>query len=441
MKKKFGVVLVVVVLVLSGAQLAEAGAYKSCGIGTRALAMGGGIAAANDYSALYWNPAALTEVEKNHFAIEPHYLYLTQSDGNSVKNYDLGVNYSNLQGDAFLRIYNVPGARVEPAQFNKTDSIYSNISPSTSLGGAFAANDFNLAFGIYTPAALSTKWEDAVRDLANNALIEADYLSSIKITNYNLSVGKEVNSWFSLGAGINYVTGETEIEIEKRYRCSAAPVLDYTYETSEEADGDGVEGVLGVLVKPIENLKVGGVYRNGAGINLIGDAYYKHTALGILESSGYSQDYYFPNSYGLGLAYDPISNLTLLLDWEQTGWHKVKRELDYNLVGGAALADTDIDWNWEDSNQVRLGGEYRFTPAISLRGCMMWDESPLSDDTVSITNVIDVDKWHTYLGIGYEIDKFQVNAGYGYIFGEDTINNVDYELDMHNFMIGARYNF
>lgn len=441
MKKISVMVLASAILVLSGARLVEAGAYKSAGIGTRALAMGGGIAAANDYSALYWNPAALTQIENNHFSIEPHYLYLTQSDGNSVKNYDLGVNYSNLQGDSFLRIYNVPGARVEPAQFTKTSAIYSDISPSTSLGGAFAAKDFNFAVGMYTPAGLSTNWEDSVRDLANNASIEADFFSSIKITAYNLSIAKETGSCFSLGAGINYITGATKVEIGKRYRCAAAPILDYTYETSEEAEGDGVEGVFGVLFKPRANLKIGGVLRTGAELTLTGDADYRHTALGIVENSGYTQDYDFPNSYGLGLAYDPISKLTLLLDWERTGWDRVKRVLDYDLVGGAALTDTDIDWDWKDSNQVRFGGEYRVTPKLSLRGCVMWDESPLSDDTVSMTNVIDVDRWHTYLGVGYDIKDFQFNAGYGYIFGDDTINNVDYELDMHNFMVGAKYCF
>ncbi|MCK4519051.1 MAG: outer membrane protein transport protein, partial [Candidatus Omnitrophica bacterium] len=381
MKKVLFLVIGVVVLSLSSSVSVEAGAYKAAGIGTKALSRGGGIGAVDDYTAIFWNPAGLTQVKEGQFAIEPHYLHLKQVDGNSVKNYDI-ANYSSMQGDSFLRIYNTPGTAIEPAQFNKTSAVYSNISPTTSLGGCFEIKGFNFGLGMYTPVALSTDWDGSTRDLVNNALIEADFFSGIKITAYNLSVAKEINSYFSLGAGLNYLTGEMEVEAEKRYTCSAAPALDYRFDYKEEAEGDGVEGVFGILFKPLSTLKVGGVYRSGAEMTLKGDSYYKHTALGIDESSDYTQDYDFPNSYGIGLAYEPVSELTLLLEWERTGWDSVKRDMNYDLAGGAALIDTEIDWNWKDSDQVRLGAEYRVSSELSARGSIAWDESPLSDETV-----------------------------------------------------------
>ena len=402
MKKVLFLVIGVIILFLCSSVSVEAGAYKAAGIGAKSLSRGGGIGAVDDYTAIFWNPAGLTQVEESHFTIEPHYLHLKQVDGNSVKNYDI-ANYSNMQGDSFLRIYNTPGTAVEPAQFDKTSAIYSSISPTTSFGGSFEIKGFDFGLGIYTPAALSTDWECSTRDLVNNALIEADFFSGIKMTAYNISVAKEINSYLSIGAGVNYLTGEMEVEAEKRYSSQAAPALDYRFDYKEEAEGDGVEGVFGVLFKPLSNLKIGGVYRSGAEMTLKGDSYYKHTALGIDESSDYTQDYAFPNSYGIGLAYEPVSELTLLLEWERTGWDRVKRDINYDLVGGAALIDVDIDWEWKDSNQVRLGAEYRVSPELSARGSIAWDESPLSDETVSITNVVDIDKIYLYLGLGYQL--------------------------------------
>ena len=439
MKRVFCLAVAVGILIMINPLPLEAGAYKSAGIGTRALLRGGGIAGADDYSGLYWNPATLTQVNIPHFAVEPHLLYLMQTDGNSVKNYDT-ANYSNLQGDTFQRVYNVAGTAIEPSSFSDKDAIYSSLSPTTSFGSCFKLKGFNLGLGMYTPAALSTDWKDTVSDLVNNAVIQASYFSEIKLTAYNISIAKELNSYLSLGAGLNYIYMQTKVEAEKVYGDSSNPLY-YRFDYKEEAEGDGFEPTVGLLYKPIANLKFGAVYRGGAGIRLKGDSYYKHTYSSLDENSDYIQDYDFPNSWGVGLAYEPNPRLTIILDWERTGWHKVKRKLDYDLVGGASLKDTEIDWQWKDSDQVRLGGEYRVNSALSLLGSIWYDESPLSDETVSITNVIDVDKIYLFFGLCYNRDKFQFNAGYSYGFGNDTIDGVEYELDMHNLMAGVNYSF
>ncbi|MFH1856392.1 MAG: outer membrane protein transport protein [Candidatus Omnitrophota bacterium] len=436
-----GILLLAFILIFVCVDFSEAGAYKSNGIGTKSLLRGGGIAAVDDYSAIYWNPAGLSAVESQEIAVEPHYLYLEQSDSNSVKNYDL-VNYNALQGDTFFRIYNTPGLAVEPAQFNQTMSIYSDVSPTTSIGGALQlVKGFNLGFGTYTPAGLSTKWEDVTRDLVNNALIEADYMASIKISAYNVSLAKEINSFLSLGAGLNYIYGETDVEAGKRYTSSAAPALNYSFDYKEEGDGGSFEGIFGIIIKPLSVLKIGAVYRSGASLDMEGYSYYKHTALGVNEASYYDQEYEFPNSWGAGISYEPISKVVLLFDWERAGWHKVKRKLDYELQGGAMLTDTDLELNWNDSNQFRLGGEYKWTDKLSLYSSVCWDQTPLSEETVSMTNVIDMDKTNLYLGLGYKTGKMQFTGGYLYCFGDDTIAGVDYELDIHNFMISGKYCF
>jgi hypothetical protein len=99
LKKKFSVALLIVMgsfLVLASSIYAsDAGAFLRIGAGARALAMGGAFTAiADDATAAYWNPAGLTQLEKqevssmytNQFGLNIGYSFLNYARVFSEKN-------------------------------------------------------------------------------------------------------------------------------------------------------------------------------------------------------------------------------------------------------------------------------------------------------------------------------------------------------------------
>lgn len=442
MKRKLLLLGLVGMLVLGISGPLFAGSYKAVGIGTRALSKGGAfIGQADDWTAIYWNPAGLAQLKKGGVGIEPHYLNCRQYDGNSAKNYDAG-NYNAQQGDAFLRIYPTYNpAGNEPGQFNKKSATYSNLSSSSSIGGYFNVKGTTIALGRYTPAAVSTYWDDTVNDLTNGAVIHADYVAKTTITAYNLSIAREIGPYLSLGAGVNYLYGEFAVDVSKTYNCATIPALNYLYDVEEKATGEGCEGVFGILTRPHEKLSIGGVYRSGAKMKLDGNAYGIHTALGINEDSDYDMVYHYPASYGAGLAYYPVPKWNLTLDWERTEWHVVERELDHSLEGGSLLVDTKTDFGFKDSDQVRVGAEHQLNHKWALRSGVIWDETPVPDKACSITNLVDMDKIYILSGVGYRTGHFGLDTGYGYGWGKRHANGVDYSLAVHLAMFAASYYF
>jgi long-chain fatty acid transport protein len=411
-----------------------AGSYKAMGIGTRALSKGGAfIGQADDWTALYWNPAGLAQLKGVGAGIEPHYLHCRQYDGNSAKNYDV-ANYSAQEGDAFPRMYPTFGAGNEPAQFTTTSAVYSDLSSTSSVGGYFNVNDTTIALGRYTPAAVATRWEDTVNDVLTGAPIHADLLASTNITAYNLSLGHQINPFVSVGAGVNYLYEEVIVDVGKTYE---HPTLGYVYDVEEKGTGDGCEGVVGILTRPHEKLGVGAVYRSGAKVKMDGNAHAINSLLGLYEDSDYSMVYHYPASYGVGLAYYLSSRWNVTLDWERTEWHVVERELDYSRDGGTLLIDTKTDFGYKDSDQVRLGTEYQINSKWAWRSGVILDETPVPDKSCSVTNLVDTDKIILLSGVGYRVGRFGLDAGYGYGYGRRHAQGVHYELDIHMAMIGA----
>ncbi len=431
-----GFFIIIFFLLSSIAEEACAGAYKSWGIGVKSVAKGGAfIGQADDWTAIYWNPSGLSQLKGKGFGFEPGWLYVRSRDANSARNYDT-ANYSALQGDTFLRIY--PS---EPANFDEETTKYFDISPSSAIGGYICLEDYVVGFGVYTPAGLSTDWKGNAFDTVNNAGISASYFSCKLISAYNVSVAKQINPSFSVGLGLNYINVYDRILATKAYTSFTAPGLNYTFDYKEKAFGDGIEMVGGFMYRFNEKLSVGTVYRSGAKITSDGKADSFHTGLGVNETSDYTQTYYFPSSYGIGFSYKHTPKLLLTLDWERTNWKKLSRKLDFDLSGGTILEDVDTDMQWDIADQVAVGVEYMYKPELTLLAGVRYDETPLSDETVSVTNVVDLDKIWFMGGVGYKKDDLKLDLNYGFTYAKDSIQSVDYEVIIHTIMFGARYNF
>jgi len=439
MKRGSLVVAIVCALVVMQASTVCAGGYESPMLGSRVLGMGCAfIGTADDWTAIYWNPAGLTQQEKwgvGATVYSPHY---TLTDGNSVSNYD-APQMSFYQRDVFVRVHpTLSGAGSEPPQFSKKAMSRSAYSPG--IGGYWAIPGVGvLGFGVYTPVSSCVDWDDAVKDLVTQADITASYSSKLSMSMVNLSFARDAIRNLSAGMGLNLVYGRNEYDADKKYTCAAAPPMNYTFNYDSEASGTGFEWMFGLRYKVIAQLSVGAVYRSGSKLSLSGTASTSHTMLGIDEISDYTQKFHHPATYGVGLACRPIPKLLFGFDWSQTDWTTMRAELDYENEG-TVLKDIDKSMDWERSDSYRLGVEYAVSEQIRLQAGYSKALWAAPDKGVGLTSVNDVDKNIYSLGAGYDFKGFQIDAAYLHARGERTADNVEYKLEANVFTLTCAYN-
>ena len=257
---------------------------------------------------------------------------------------------------------------------------------------------------------------------------------------FNLSFARDAVRNLSVGGGLNLVYGYSEYNADKEYICAAVPPMNYTFDYYSRASGMGFEWMLGLRYKVIPQLSIGAVYRNGSKLSLNGTANTSHTMLEIDETSDYTQNFYHPATYGVGLACKPIPNLLLGFDWAQTDWTTMRAQLDYENEG-SVLEDIDKSMDWKRSDSYRLGIEYVVSEQITLQAGYAKDLSAVPDKGVGLTSVNEVDKDVFSVGAGYNFRGPQINAAYLHAGGTRTAGNVEYALESNVFILTCTYGF
>jgi len=438
MKEGALVLAIVCVLVVMQTSMVYAGGYELPMLGSRVLGMGGAfIGTADDWTAIYWNPAGLTQQEKWGVGATLLNLHYTLTDGNSVSNYD-APQMSFDQGDVFMRVHpTLSGAGNEPIQFSKETVSISAYNPG--IGGYWAIPGLGvIGLGFYTPVSNYVDWDDTVKDQATQADITASYSTKLSMSMVNLSFARDAIRNLSVGIGLNLVYGNNEYDADKKYTCAAAPPMNYTFNYDSKASGTGFEWMLGLRYKVIPQFSIGAVYRSGSKLSLSGTANTLHTMLGIDETSDYTQKFNHPATYGVGLAYRPIPKLLLGFDWAQTDWTTMKAQFDYETEG-TALKDIDKSMDWKRSDSYRLGVEYAISKQIGLQAGYTKFLSAAPDKGVGLTSVNDVDMNIFSIGAGYNFKGFQIDATYLYVGDKRTVSNVEYGVEANVFTLTCTY--
>ena len=411
-----------------------AAALEGPGLGARAVSMGGAfVGLADDWTAVYWNPAGLAQLREPGFGVTVDFAFAESNDGNSVAN-PPAVNAD--QNDLFFQL---PGnAASEPARFRKTEM--SNNSQLPGLGFYLPlGEDYTLALASYLRLGDDSRWSDTVARTNGAGQVEAAFNTRTYLSVFNLSLARRCGKKFLLGAGLNFLYMESDLHAQKTVTGSGG----YTYQTDTRSDGNGYEGVFGFLYKPIGNFSLGGVYRTGSQITLAGRSSASTSAgAGTVEDSDSERDFNHPPSYGLGLAFKPSSKLTLTADWQRTDWGQTRDERRYVRGSGVLLKNSNRSSGWKDTNFYRLGAEYKpFEEGLALRLGYYYDESPLPNKAVSMTNLVEVNRQACTAGVGYETRESSLALAYIYTWGKETIYNVNYEKSVHSIQAAFSHYF
>jgi long-chain fatty acid transport protein len=350
--------------------------------GTKALTMGGAfVGLADDYSAVFWNPAGLTQMKQTTLAF-------FGTDIIPKATYQFGI----------------PGA------FNiDTKAISKNYISGSA--GFFMPLSEKVVVGIYgyIPTGLGVDWEGAdLAPLTEGAVLE--WRSYVGIITVSPVIAFKLSDKFSLGASINLSYGFAEF--------SRPGLGQYTEESHDTAFG----ATIGMLVKLSEKFSFGLTYKTPLKVKLAGDATMSGApVLGLPATDDMLREVTFPMWFGAGIAIKPTDKLTITADAQYTNWKKMDTiPMEFSNPGWKLYFEpgSQLALDWKDCVQLRFGFEYKTSEKFAIRAGYYYDPNPSPKNTRTILLPEMTFNFFTF-GIGYHTGKVTIDLGFEYGMGKE----------------------
>jgi long-chain fatty acid transport protein len=384
--------------------LASANGFNLNGLGSRAQAMGGAyVSLADDFSAVFWNPAGAAGFTRPVFGF-----FATDIIPTNTYRYESAI----------------PEAPFVDAETKTSHHV-------GMLAGFYLPVGSRLVFGlgVSTPQLYGTKWNgDDFTALSNGTSFS--WMSKVGTLTLSPMVAVKVIPAVSLGVAVNFSheifnlknpAGFTSGARPARSGLVGAPFVDLgQYE--ESLAGWGISATVGVLVKPAKDLSIGLTVRTPSTASMDGTALFSYASLYDLpDTTDITRDLLSPLWLAGGVSYRPVKRLLLSADVHWTQWSKVERlETTFLDQAWAAIALIDgrdvVALDWRDTTQFRFGAEYTLNPTTVLRAGYYHDPAPGPATTLSAllpTHTFEVFS----AGVGKSLGDLLIDVGLEYMAG------------------------
>ncbi len=406
-------ILAVAFVALLAPSLSNASGFALFEHGNRGMAMGGAMTAvADDPSALFWNPAGIA---------------FQTDEGTQIQ---LGITFITVSQD-FYGDSPYPGDGYHAEQ--KSQTFY----PPHLYFVMPLSDKASFGFSMTVPFGLGTHWDD---DFAGRFISKR-----VDIKTYNLSpnFAFKLGEHFALGLGVDYMIGQ--IDLTK----NIGMINPYTQQLADvgqvhmttEGMGNDAWGWHAGLQGKFGGFSIGALYRSEIDIDFTeGYGSFRQfatgypdydAALGAMipfgEKVNMSSNIVFPDYFQIGLAWEN-EKWTISGQWGTMGWSSFQ-ELPITFTDYPELSDVVVQ-NYEDSDQYRIGLEYRASGKLALRLGYLEDETPQPVESMSPL-LGDGDRTGYSFGIGFNIRGTQIDIGYMYLEFDDrhTGDNGGISLD------------
>jgi long-chain fatty acid transport protein len=392
------------------------------GLGSRAVAMGGAfVALADDFSAVFWNPAGLSNFKKRTLGfygvdLIPSASYLMQVP---VQNGLLTLVDAKTKTKHYLAGL---GAYYQPINDQLVVGI--GVSVPSGLGATWDGNEFiNLQdYELGLPAGQHSsayQWESRIGRIAISPA--ASY---------------KINDMISIGAALNIEYGMFSL---KRW-AGAIPAgsppkkLDLG-QYDDSSNGWGVGATFGVLVKANSMLSFGAAVRTPAKIKFTGSTDISNINLvGLQGASDTEKSITFPWWVAGGVAFRPREDLVVTADLQWTKWSQENsiettyKDLHWSLFFTQA-GQTITPLKWKDSLQIRFGAEYKLYQNVAIRAGYYYDPAPGPDKTLNV--LMPTFNFNAFtIGAGWDLGGLVIDVGGELLLGRQrTVDFAKWLLD------------
>lgn len=395
-------------------------------------AFAGAAVTIEDASAVWFNPAGMTELTGNNLSVAGHII----SPKAAFTDKGSWVNPALTGGNFDLAIETLTGRNDDGGKPAPVPNAYI----TRSFGEQLSAG-----IGINAPFGLGTQYEEDWIGRYN--ALE----SAIKTININPSLAYKINDHWSIGAGasVQYMHVELQSAIDSAATCRSIaaaanngdllaqclarlPTLSNAA-TDSKATISGEDISLGfnagVLYKHDDKTRLGLSYRSKVDHTLEGEVEYDIDAglQPIIAATGLTRfntadvvaEANLPSSFSVSVGHQLNERTELLADFSRTNWSSfqsltVKKAEDGSLV-------TDVPQKWKDVNRFSVGANYQYNDRIKLRGGLALDKSPVPSIQLRTPRTPDTDRTWVSVGGNYTLNKtMNVDLGYTHIFMDET---------------------
>lgn len=361
--------------------------------GAAATAQGGAfVARANNLSAIYFNPAGLTQLAGTQISI----------GGNLILP---STSFSNLDG--------------------KWDMLEQVVHPTNVYISHQMSEKFNLGVGYYRPFAYSSRWES---DFVGRFIVR-DF--SFKTYYFTAAAAYQATPEISIGFGLSYI----HAKVIMSHSIDLSSFSDY-YPQRPDPEGfsqfDSTANNFGIsvgfLYKFDEFWTLGATYRSAADFDFAGNFNFtipessasttaNEVLNGLFPDQSGSMNLKMPQVIIVGLSTTLIMRTTIEANIQWSGWSTFNNlPINYS-TNTTALEDKIIDRQWKDTFALRLGAEFEYKPNILFRGGYSYDNSAIPGRTFD-PMIPDVLTQSFSGGVGIKWNKIDIDAAYVAVFSE-----------------------
>lgn len=199
---------------------------------------------------------------------------------------------------------------------------------------------------------------------------------------------------------------------------------------SQATKGSGWAGKLGFVYKLNNQLSIGGTYHAktrmsdftgratmtfkvdttaAAGGAVVGRQIPVSSSVKVLN-------FQWPETYGIGFAYQANDRWFVAADWKRLNWADVMKSFRMELTADGTQADalaagfagTTLNFtypqNWKNQDVIHAGASYAWSDALTVRGGVNLSSNPVPDGYVNYLFPATI-KTHYMFGLGYRFDK------------------------------------
>lgn len=296
----------------------------------------------------------------------------------------------------------------------------------------------------------STSWQSALTaDPQNTNLYmkEKGYINS-----YDFNFGFDISEIVGVGASLSLTDISYDLYSDYDEYLGTSGGIDRGFLLSNwlTTEGSGVQAKVGVILKPINEFRLGIAYHSPTWYNMT-DTYQAdldHNLTGYLTSNSQSSyksqtlmvgpahtDYKMktPDKWVFSLASVIAQRAIISVDYELTNYDNMTLKDEYGdfELNGSYLVKEDFKL----ASTVRVGAEVRFSPQISGRIGYAWMQSPLKDEFKNAKTgfeavpagtiphyTLDGDVNHFTYGLGYRFTRnFYADVAFVMKWQEDNV--------------------
>lgn len=434
--------LIVMLLVVAQVTLAQEEVFflgEETGVGARAMGMGGAfLGVADDYSAIYWNPAGLGQLRRMEMNIGfSHNKYNNKADflGTSMTG---ETSFTRLNSIGF--VFPVPtyqGSLVFGVGYNKI----------RDFDTALEISGFNEDYTAYADNVMPIWGDEYATDIYGDLQQDESIIEEGSLNQFTMSGAVEIQKSVLLGASLNFIGGKDDyslkfIESDIYNFYNTAPYDDslgyrvlsdldnWVFDQNIVSDYSATSLKMGVLYQMNRAIRLGAtiVFPTQYSINeswsqTITETYDYDDDMYVEEQSGEGVNYKFVEPYTLAVGGSfKLINLLLSGSVEFKDWTQAKFKTDAPSYGvSKSDVNARIKKELQSVTRIRLGAEV-YVPVIKARVRAGYYNDPSAYKYTNVTP----DKEYLTAGASLMLDK-QVMVDFGLTHGSwqrETTDNL-----------------